>query len=474
VTEETIAGSGQVEVPRSIDSGVSSVKLGADLEAILRPFHDQSAAVAVIVAIGCDGLWAERGRCRGGAHEAVLLRLPTSGNCSPAIVERVPIPPVNGLGGAGHILNRLARRADELANGATAALAVPGDVLEKMMVPPDEDFGFQAVVVIPSRDFSRSGWKLQRALFDRGLVGIGAIQVAVGEAHCFLASDAVVLPRRLGAGSRGLVAMTSLGHNGQFANQLFQYAFLKLYALRHGVTATMPEWRGKYLYELDDPPLAGLALPELKFLAHLNVESELWDVEEPPVGVNVRGYFQETPACWRKHRQLLRRLFQLPSPIASAIEAWRASVTHGGQRALVAIHVRRGDYRKLPADNMWLRMVPEEWYLAWLRTIWPTLRDPLLFVATDEPDAIRPIFNEFETVSATFAEAAQLLPNFLRDFEILRRADCLAMCNSSFSRMAAILAHPAQKCFLPTFQTKRFVPYEPWLDRDFWARFAVK
>jgi hypothetical protein len=122
---------------------------------------------------------------------------------------------------------------------------------------------------------------------------------------------------------------------------------------------------------------------------------------------------------------------------------------------------------------MMLRIVPEEWYLAWLRAIWPELRDPLLFVATDEPDIIRPAFNEFETVSATFGGAAQLLPDFLRDFEILRRSDLLAMCNSSYSRMAAILASPTQKCFLPTFREKRFVPYEPWLDPDFWARFAV-
>src|SRR5262249_48960436 len=118
-------------------------------------------------------------------------------------------------------------------------------------------------------------------------------------------------------------------------------------------------------------------------------------------------------------------------------------------------------------------MVPENWYLAWLRNIWPQLRNPLLFVATDEPDVIRPVFKEFESVSATFEGAGQLLPDFLRDFEILRRADYLALCNSSFSRMAAILACSTQKCFLPTFREERFLPYEPWLDPDFWERVAV-
>src|SRR5207253_1136230 len=122
---------------------------------------------------------------------------------------------------------------------------------------------------------------------------------------------------------------------------------------------------------------------------------ELWDVEEPPVGVNMKGYFQETPACWAKHRELLRRLFQLPFLFESAIDSWHTEVTRGGERTLVAIHVRRGDYRPM-ANSDFFRMVPEEWYLVWLRKVWPELQDPLLFVATDEPDVIRPVFNEFE------------------------------------------------------------------------------
>jgi hypothetical protein len=482
MTEHVVADSEQVAVLGPLDPAVSTVKLTADLEAVLRPFLDQLAAPDLIVMVGCHGLSAkngdggERARWRAGANEALFVRPAAFDDRSLTIVERVPIPAANGLGGAGHALNRLARRADELANSPSGVhlIALPGDILENMMVPPDEAFGFRGVVTMPSRDFGRSGWKLQRALFDHGLVGIGAMHIAGGEAHCFLASDTVSKPRGLGAGSRGTVAMTNLGNHGRFANQLFQYAFLKLYALRHGATATVPEWRGKYLYGFDDPAPAGLALPQLSFPGHVNVEAELWDVEEPPLGVNMRGYFQETPLCWRKHRQFLRRLFQLPFPLEGAVDAWLADVTRSGQRTLVAIHLRRGDYRKSPADNMRLRLIPEEWYLAWLRTIWPELRDPLLFVATDEPNVIRPLFKEFETILATFGGTAQLLPDFLRDFEILRRADYLAICNSSFSRMAAILAQPAQRCFLPTFQKKCFVPYEPWLDRDFWARFAVK
>jgi hypothetical protein len=166
-------------------------------------------------------------------------------------------------------------------------------------------------------------------------------------------------------------------------------------------------------------------------------------------------------------------LFQLPFEHRNAIDAWRRDATRGGRRTLVAIHVRRGDYRKFQRlESPWFRLVPERWYLDWLRTVWPTLRDPLLFVATDEPDEVLPLLQEFEIVSAKFGSPAQLLPNHICDFEILRRADYLAICNSSFSRMAAILAPSTQKCFLPSFQTQCFAAYKPWIDPAFWARFA--
>ena len=46
---------------------------------------------------------------------------------------------------------------------------------------------------------------------------------------------------------------------------------------------------------------------------------------------------------------------------------------------------------------------------------WPVLRERLLFVATDEPEAILPVFQEFETVSATFGSITDALPDYVRD-----------------------------------------------------------
>jgi glycosyltransferase involved in cell wall biosynthesis len=263
--------------------------------------------------------------------------------------------------------------------------------------------------------------------------------------------------------------MSSLGSNGRFANQLFQYAYVKLYALRHGLTAAVPDWEGRALFDLQDPFCTGVALPQLSFKGFTEDDLNLWEIDDPPIDIDLLGYFQEIPECWQSHRPLLRRMFELSAEHQNAVEAWHNKLTRGGERTLVAVHVRRGDYRGF--DMPWLRLVPEDWYLDWLRAIWPTLCDPLLFVATDEPDAILPRFNEFEPISA-IGSPAQQLPEHVCDFELLRRADYLAICNSSYSRMAAILAPSTQKCFLPAFQKQCFVPYEPWIDPGFWARFA--
>src|SRR5262249_39064204 len=145
-----------------------------------------------------------------------------------------------------------------------------------------------------------NAWRLQRTLFDRGLVGIGSVPVPGGDARCFLASDLVRTPRRLGAFTRGHTTMSSLGSNGRFANQLFQYAYTKLYALRHGVTAAFPAWQGRPLFGLEDPACDGLAFPKREFHGFTDDDRRLWEMDDPPIDIDLWGYFQEIPECWRK------------------------------------------------------------------------------------------------------------------------------------------------------------------------------
>ncbi len=315
----------------------------------------------------------------------------------------------------------------------------------------------------------KAAWRVQRALFDRGFVAIGGADTRLGHAQCFLASAQVRTLRGAGRLARGRITMATLAQNGRFANQMFRYAFGKLYGLRHGVAVQIPPWEGQALYALDDdaspaPP----TLPTLAFAGFADDDLALWHLDEPPVDVDFVGYFQETPACWRPHRPLLRTMFALTQPHAQELDDWRERVTGAGRRTLVAVHVRRGDYRGHAFGDAWLRLVPEAWYVAWLRALWPTLARPLLYVATDAPDEVLPAFAGFEQAPPP----ASRLPAHVVDFEVLRRADHLAACNSSFSHMAALLAPDAQRCAIPSFDAARFEPYEPWIDAGFWARFG--
>ena len=201
--------------------------------------------------------------------------------------------------------------------------------------------------------------------------------------------------------------------------------------------------------------------------------SRLVDGRRPvPAEVDFWEYFQNPPASWRQHREFLRRLFTPTPAWREPVERWLHQHRPAGT-TLVAIHIRRGDYRQYGAAKPWFRLMPVEWYRQWLAQIWPTLENPVLFIATDERAAVVPMFADYAPLVADEIEAASPEPHYLADFEILARADVLAICNSSFSRMAALLAEPAQRCYIPSPASESFEPYNPWAPDDFWRRFGA-
>lgn len=453
------------------------------LESLLETFRKRAAPIRSIVAVGCHQILGITGRDSAGtfAREVVRLR-PVADEGSPSASVTAVLTPVTEQsrdGESRYALESLALQARELSGLVSGddLLLLPADLLREMMTSPADHFSFRALAALLPKSHAKgrdgNSWRLRRDLFDRGLICIGSVDVEGTKALCFQASEGVRSFDNLDVESRGHISMSGLTERGLFGNQLFRYACVKLYALRHNLTPLFPDWQGRQLFALEDKSCVGLTFPKLEYPAFADNDREFWDADDPPINIDLDGYFQEIPECWRNHRPLLRHMFKLAPKLRHSIEAWQRDVTAGGRRTLVAIHVRRGDYcnrhnRTVP----WFRTVPEQWYLAWLRSIWPLLREPLLFIGTDAPNAIRPFFREFETISQDGGPVAEGLPDYVRDFEILRRADCLAICNSSFSRMAAILAPSTQKCFLPSFQTECFEPYEPWIDPNFWPRFA--
>ncbi|AOO80390.1 glycosyltransferase [Bosea vaviloviae] len=344
--------------------------------------------------------------------------------------------------------------------------AISAPTLRKALIP-------DIVAIFLRRDSADQEpfWPFWPLAFDLGFVPVACD--ACGD--LFLRSSHVTDISRLGGKARGQVTMSSLGSNGRFANQIFQHAYVKFYGLRYGCAVTFPEWDGNGIYTIADPKPETPLPTELRYFAFDNDDLELWKLEAPLVDADFWGYFQELPACWGPHRELLRRLYELGEAQAADVERRLSVLTEGGTRPLIAIHVRRGDYVELHKNGLpWYRPVPEAWYADWLDAVFADRPDAVLYVATDAPDDVLPAFARFRAKSLSDVESVPGLPSAMLDFEIMQRAGQLAVCNSSFSRMAAILAPDSQNAVIADFGGQRLTPFDAWSFEPFWSRFEGK
>ncbi|MBI3513895.1 MAG: hypothetical protein HY060_07525 [Proteobacteria bacterium] len=330
-----------------------------------------------------------------------------------------------------------------------------------------------AVIAI-ARATAGTGGRWDPPLFDAGYVRVraGACALVTDAADAYVRSALLTDLSLLREPSSNAVSMQSLGNNGRFANQLWQYAFLHLYGLRNNCRVQTPRWIGQMLYGLAaEPPNPSFSCQS--FTLFTGVERHLWTMAEPPRNIDFWGYFQEVPESWRHHRALLRRLFTPQAMFVELIDRWIKRVVPP-DATLVGIHVRRGDYPLFNHESMpWFRPIPFEWYDALLRELWPTLDRPVLFIATDDAAAVAPQFADYDPLIAPAAELALPELGFLPDFHIMQRCAILAASNSSYSRMAALLATGDQVTYLPNMAAQRFERYEPWFDDNFWARFEA-
>lgn len=292
------------------------------------------------------------------------------------------------------------------------------------------------------------------AEFDRGRVR------ARGGAYV---DSALADPAEIATGARGVVTMRNLGLNGRMANQLLQWAFLNFYAWRHDLRLEAPAFPAAATIGARPAPVVS----SFRTLRYAPFEDEaataLWDLNEPIVDVDFDGYFQELPACWAPHRALFRRLLRFDG--AAEADRWRAAIPGG----LIAIHVRRGDLADpVHAAVPQFAPVPLDWYVAWVEAELARAPTARLYVATDSPDEVRPAFARFDPLPpAAFAADARI-----GDLLAMARADALAFGNSSFGRLAGLIAPDAQRQAAADFAASALTPYAAWTERGFWRRFG--
>lgn len=254
------------------------------------------------------------------------------------------------------------------------------------------------------------------------------------------------------------IAMTVLGRHGRFGNQIFQYAFLKLYARRHGLTAETPDWCGRYLFGADDP----IATADLPPFFNETLALQALEGSAPPVlnGRDIDGFFMPHTsryAGWRDEFQtLFRPIPAVSAPLAAALAELKGG---NGKRTLVAIHLRRGDFG---SDRFW--SYPEHFYLSWLERLWPALDRPVLYVASDDSSVVRS-FAAFSPVTGhDLGQDIDGAPYFI-DHSVMRIADVLAISNSTFSFSAAMLNQVGRLFVRPPAKDLPLVRFDPWSDR---------
>lgn len=251
--------------------------------------------------------------------------------------------------------------------------------------------------------------------------------------------------------------MSTVGAKGRFGNQLFQYAFARIYAEKHGLELEVADWVGRDLFDLDDPKPSHL--PARQDEAHLQPDAFtlLEDSQLNPqlTDKDLHGYFVPHTSRWAPYKTQFQAMFKPGQRIKPGLDAIVARIREHG-KTLVAIHLRRGDFGY---GDFWI--APNDWYIQALEKIWPTLDQPVLYIATDDP-AARQAFARFNPIQPDRQGFDLAGLDYFVDHYIMSQADQLMISNSTFSFTAAMLNQNAPTMYRPEPATQSMAPFSPW------------
>ncbi|MDL2306775.1 hypothetical protein LJC48_01915 [Desulfovibrio sp. OttesenSCG-928-C06] len=275
-----------------------------------------------------------------------------------------------------------------------------------------------------------------------------------------------------------ILAMSTLGRNGRFANQVFQYAFLRFTAREYDCVTHTPQWIGQKLFGHADKPLAPehentllewreRAYPDIpRFISpgiydypKVSFSDVRLELNETG-GINFWGHFQSS-RYYAKDPDFFRSLFQPEPELAAYLDsAWQALA---GKTVVVA-HLRFGDTGQYNYFE-----TPLRWVHDWLESFWPQLDSPVLYLATEDARVKRK-FKDYAPLAAADIFPAQGRPGVLaeapyyEDFWAISQADCLGISNSSFAFAAAMLNSRCSRFARPKLSARGFVDFSPWQD----------
>jgi len=254
------------------------------------------------------------------------------------------------------------------------------------------------------------------------------------------------------------VTMSSLGNNGRFANQIFQYAFLRIYAKGHDLVIETPEWIGQYLFGHNDRPISQ-ELPQVRVEGRtedLLADALLSKTKPPFTSVDFSGYFQFHTKYYAPHKEYFRSLFQPVSEIEVIMKKTLNKLRSIG-KTIVGLHLRLSDYGYGP-----FFIAPIKWYIDCLENLWETLNEPVLFLASDEPKKVFKDFAKYKPITSKDLGIELSKADFYTDFYLLSKCDILAISNSSYSFAACMLNDGCELFLRPDLLTEKLILFDPW------------
>lgn len=261
-----------------------------------------------------------------------------------------------------------------------------------------------------------------------------------------------------------IVVMSTIGNNGRFANQLFQYAFLRIYAENHNLRIATSPWIGQTIFghaETNEvfKPYNLSVVGDLDNSYEELAKSLLPTATPLHTNVDFIGYFQYHTKYYSPHKELFRSLFKPVPIIASAMKLALERLRSFG-KTIVGLHLRRGDY-----GNGIFFIAPTQWYRDWLEGFWDTLEDPVLFIASDDINSVISDFSDYMPITSKDLDidiTDKQLEDFYPDFYLLSHCDVVAISNSSFSFAACMLNEVGKIFVRPHLPSQKLIPFNPW------------
>jgi len=253
----------------------------------------------------------------------------------------------------------------------------------------------------------------------------------------------------------GVITMSDLGLLGRFGNQILQYMFLKLCALRNNLKVETPDWLGRYMFEACKDENISYCLKRLEISDF--VKNGLKIESKKLINKDIRGFIEFPIIADKREKSFLISLFE-------PISFWKNKLDKGYNilqkmgNTIISFHLRRGDFIN---SKQWIPDI--DLYILWLEKNWKKFKNPVLYIASDDVFNVKKIFHKYRPLTRRDIIEKIYGIDFFIDHYILKKSNIVIVSpESSFSLTASMLNISGSHFFIPEKNKNCIIQFDPW------------